>query len=58
MKPIPLTATCQLCPGQPLYEHILNHLHTTHGWNHTDLDHWPDGQPVIIDLDPQPQDYQ
>lgn len=54
-----MTMTCQLCPNQPPVDDILNHLRLIHPTQYGDgPEQWPDGHYIIIDQDPQPEEYQ
>lgn len=48
---------CSFCGIHKPLVLIREHMEDVHGWNE-DIETWPDGKPVIIDLTLEPKDFE
>lgn len=52
------TAYCNLCtpPRRLQLDVLLEHMRVVHS-QHIEIEVWPDGEPVIVDLTLEPEDF-
>lgn len=56
-----MSAYCNLCDPRTLHaeEELGRHLLEAHDFDiDKEVARWPDGEPVIVDVDPEPEDFE